>query len=152
MIAVAGCGHPDRGDDAVGLLVARAIERSHLPGVQVRFPATDGLALLQAWEGCEACIVIDAMVSGRAPGTVLALSETDWDRLRTPPACSTHSLGPAAALRLAAAIGALPPRVVVIGVEGFRFEAGADLSPEVRAAIGPATELVAAEVAEHRAG
>ena len=146
MIAVAGCGHPDRGDDAAGLLVARELERANLPGLRVQLTGTDGLALLQAWEGCNCCIVVDAMVSGCSPGSVTVLREEDWDLLRTPPACSTHSLGPAQALRLAAAIGALPPRVIVIGVEGVCFEPGPGLSPEVRGGIGAAVQVVMEEV------
>lgn len=148
MIVVAGCGHPDCGDDAAGLLVAAAIERAGLPGVRVRLTGTDGLALLQAWEESSVGIVVDAMVSGRPPGAAVVLSEADWDLLSTPPVSSTHSLGPAQALRLGAAIGALPPRVVVIGVEGARFEPGAAPSPEVRAGIAVATQLVLKEISK----
>lgn len=142
MIVVVGCGHPDRGDDAVGLLVAQEVAQANLPGVRVEQIGTDGLAMFLAWEGCDTCIVIDAMVSGRAPGTVMVLQKTDWELLRTPPDCSTHSLGPAHALRLAAALGTLPQNVVVIGVEGECFEPGADLSTAVRAGIGRAAERV----------
>lgn len=146
MIAIAGCGHPDCGDDAVGLLVASELERAHLPGVRVRMVGTDGFALFQAWDGCTSCIVVDAMVSGRAPGCVAVLREADWELLRTPPACSTHSLGPIQALRLAVAIGAAPARVIVVGVEGASFEPGGDLSPEVEAGVGMAAQLIREEV------
>ena len=146
MIVVVGCGHPDRGDDAVGLLVAQDVERANLPDVRVELIGTDGLALFQAWDGCDSCIVIDAMVSGQAPGTVMVLREADWDLLRTPPACSTHSLGPAQALRLGAALGTLPPNIVVIGVEGAHFEQGAELSSAMRSGIGSATCRVIEEI------
>jgi hydrogenase maturation protease len=150
MIAVVGCGHPDCGDDAVGLLVAQEIERANLPGVRVELIGTNGLAMFEAWEGCDSCIVVDAMVSGQAPGTVMVLREADWDLLRNPPACSTHSLGPAQALRLAAAVGALPPRVDVIGVEGAHFEQGATLSPAMRSGVNRAACRVIEEISTSR--
>jgi hydrogenase maturation protease len=54
---------------------------------------------------------------------------------------SSHHLGLAEALELARAVGRLPRRVVVYGIEGARFEAGDELSPSVAAA---AEEVAAA--------
>ncbi len=150
MIAVLGCGHPHCGDDAVGLLVVQEIERQRVPDVRVQSIGTTGLAMLDAWEGCDACIVVDAMVSGRPAGSSAVLPEADWALVRSPPASSTHSLGPAEALRLAAALGVLPARLAVIGVEGLCFAPGAALSPLVHAGLGRAAQLVLETIAEFR--
>jgi hydrogenase maturation protease len=48
---------------------------------------------------------------------------------------STHAFGVGDAVELARALGRLPRRVVVYGVEGAGFESGAPLSPAVAAAV-----------------
>jgi hydrogenase maturation protease len=48
---------------------------------------------------------------------------------------STHAFGVAEAIELARALGQLPPALVVYGVEGATFEAGAGLSAAVAAAV-----------------
>jgi hydrogenase maturation protease len=87
--------------------------------------------------------VIDAVSSGAEPGTVHR-----FDASRTPlpaslrRASSTHALGLAEAIELGRALDRLPARVIVYGIEGERFEAGAALTPAVAAAV----EAVAAAV------
>jgi hydrogenase maturation protease len=58
---IVGVGRPHRGDDAAGLLAARLVR-----GTEV----LDGASLLDAFEGADAVVVLDAMRSGRPPGTV----------------------------------------------------------------------------------
>ena len=55
----------------------------------------------------------------------------------------THALGLAAVVELARALGRLPERVVVVGVEAERFDHGVPLSPAVAAAVTPAADAVA---------
>ena len=55
---------------------------------------------------------------------------------------STHLLGVAEAVELARALGRLPARTVVYGIEGASFDTGAALSPEAAAAV----EVVAAAI------
>jgi hydrogenase maturation protease len=60
---------------------------------------------------------------------------------------STHGLGVAEAVALGDALGRLPRRLIIIGIEGRRFEVGADLSPEVARAVDEAVRLGLEEVA-----
>jgi hypothetical protein len=62
------------------------------------------------------------------------------------PASSTHAFGVHAALELARALGRLPQRVVVLGVVGARFDAGAALSTAVRSAISPLADAALREL------
>ena len=48
---------------------------------------------------------------------------------------STHAFGAAEAIELARVLGRLPRRLIVVGIEGARFDAGVGLSPEVAAAV-----------------
>ena len=60
-------------------------------------------------------------------------------------AASTHALGLGDAIELARALGRLPERLIVFGIEAAGFEAGADLSPAVAGAIEPVAEAVLRE-------
>jgi hydrogenase maturation protease len=80
-------------------------------------------------------ILVDAVVSGREPGTV-----TGFDAVAAPlPAvfsgCSSHSFGVAEAVELARALGRLPKRLNVYGIEGSEFTQGVGLSPKVARAV-----------------
>lgn len=134
---VLGVGNPLRGDDAAGLVAAERLDG--------RLHEGDATGLLDAWEGADAAIVIDAVRSGAAAGTVHRLdasAEPLPASLRT--STSTHAIGVAEAIELARALGRLPRRVVVYGIEGGRFEAGAPLSLEVAAAVDRVVESVQA--------
>ncbi len=62
---------------------------------------------------------------------------TDAVRERIPAGLcrSTHTLGPIEAVEVARALGSLPARVTLIGIEGGDFSWGTGLSPEVEAAV-----------------
>ncbi|MDE3154179.1 MAG: hydrogenase maturation protease [Acidobacteriota bacterium] len=144
---VIGVGNPLRGDDGVGAAVVRRLRTRVWPGVAVRELDGDGTALMEQWSGAAAVVVVDAMVSGAAPGTIAR-----FDAVREPlPAgafhLSTHALGLSDAIELARAMEALPPSLIVYGVEGEGFDAGAPLSAAVAAAVPVVAERIAREIA-----
>ena len=149
-LVVIGIGNSLRCDDAAGLEVARALRaRAAERGIAVREHEGETLALLDAWHGARAVVLADAVHSGAAPGTVHRIDascEALPDRFRS--SSSTHAVGLADAIELARALGRLPSRVVVFGVEGRRFAAGSRVSREVRAAIEPLAERVLEEMRE----
>lgn len=131
---VFGIGNPSRRDDGVGVWVARALAARLDDRADVRVLADDGFALVDALAGTQAALLVDAVQSGAAPGTVHR-----FDALAGPlPAallrCSTHLLGVAEAVELARALGQLPERLQVYGIEGADFGVGEGLSPAVVAA------------------
>ena len=137
---ILGCGNPDRPDDAAGVLVARRLREM---GIAAQEFTGDPLALIEVWNGSREVILIDTVVSGVAPGAI-----TVWDAGKTPLppeqfCCSTHAFGIAEAVEIARALGRLPPRLLIYGIEGVRFEVGGSLTPEVAAAI----ERLAGEIA-----
>jgi hydrogenase maturation protease len=125
---VIGVGNAARGDDAAGLIAARRLGGLEHEG--------DPVALLDVWRGAELAVVIDAVSSGAEPGTVHrfdATAEPLPAHLRG--SSSTHALGLAEAIELGRALGRLPARLIVYGIEGERFEAGTELTPAVAAAV-----------------
>ena len=134
-LVVIGVGNRARRDDAAGLVAAE-----QLAG---RLHEGDATGLLDAWEGADLAIVIDAVRSGADPGTIHRLDASAAPlpaRLRT--STSTHAIGVGEAIELARALGRLPRRVLVLGIEGRRFEAGVGLSREVAAAVDRVVESV----------
>lgn len=159
-VRVVGVGNRYRGDDGAGLAAAERLgEAANVP-VTLLDAAGDGTALLEAWGGVETVVVLDAMHSGAAAGTVRRL-DGPVDRPAALsamlgagriPGGSTHGLGVAEAIALGEALGRLPRRLVVIGIEGARFDAGEGLSPEVDRALDHAVSLGLEEIARvHRA-
>ncbi len=146
-ILVVGVGNDDRGDDAAGLAVVRHLAGRIGPGVSVVEAGTDLTSLLDAWRGASAVVVVDAMTSGAAPGT-LRRFEATWVPLpaRAFRVTSSHAFGVAEVIELARALGRLPPRVVVFGIEAGCVDAGAALSPAVNAAVRDAVSRVLDEV------
>ncbi len=128
---IIGCGTVDRGDDAAGLLVAR---RLHDLGVEALERSGEGLSLIESWEGADAVILIDAVVTGRPPGTLTVWDASDARVAPEFARCSTHAFGVAEAVRLARVLGRMPARFVIYGIEGRRFALGSALSPEVMSA------------------
>lgn len=157
-VLVVGLGSPDRGDDAVGGLVAAEVARvvvdRRLVGVHV-VEHEDPTALVDLLDPAgsdgpwEAVILVDAVRSGAAPGTVTVLEvgsggqdfESLGARLDPGPA-GTHGFGLAGSIELARALDRLPRRVLVVGVDAVSFAHGAPLSDPVAAAIGPAVDAV----------
>lgn len=139
---VIGVGNPYRNDDAVGLVVARRIRELNLQGVTVIEANGEGASLIDAWQGADNVILIDAVCSGKEPGTI---HRFDVHRQNLPAQLfnhSTHSFGVAAAVELARALNHLPQHLIVYGIEGKDFNAGITLRLEVEEATRCAVERV----------
>jgi len=143
---VVGVGNPLRGDDAVGIAVAERLRGRVPEDVQVLECEQEPSRLLDAWGDADLALVVDACSSGEAPGTVSRFDASS-DPLPTRVfRSSTHAFGVGDAVELARALDRLPRRVVVFGVEGGQFTAGAPLSPEVRSAVERVAQDVVREL------
>ena len=147
-VVVIGVGNPDRGDDGVGPEVVGRLEGRVPAGVGlVRLAAADPAGIIEAWSGAGRVVLVDAMVSGAVPGTIIRFDASAAPLPAGVRLASTHVLGAETAVEMARALGRLPGRLVVYGVEGEAFSVGAGLSPAVAAALPAATDRVLAEVA-----
>jgi hydrogenase maturation protease len=93
-----------------------------------------GQRLLDVLDGQGTLLVIDAAVTADAPGTIHCF-EWPEPRIEAMRPGSTHHVLPAVALRLADALGLLPPRVMVFGIEIEHLDLSQGLSPSVAAAV-----------------
>lgn len=145
-LLVVGIGNPDRGDDGIGPMVVRQLVGRVSSDVAIIERSGDALALIDDWAGRDAVILVDAAVSGAAPGSVRRI---DLLRDALPPELSlssTHAFGVAEATGLAGALGLLPAHVIAYAVEGANFDPGAPISPPVAAAAGEVATRIAAEL------
>ena len=134
------------GDDAAGLAVVEVLALHALPpGVSVHRCERPVPDLLDALEGADAAILVDAARTGAAPGTVQRLEPGELARSGSP---SSHGLGVAEAMALAQALGRMPARIELLALE-IADPRGPALTPAARAAVAEAVRsalMIAGEI------
>jgi hydrogenase maturation protease len=142
---VIGIGNPYRRDDGIGPEVATQIQGRRLPGVRVVISDGEPSGLLEAWEGADLAVVVDAIQRVPAsPGRIHRLTASQLETGCT--AASSHGLGVPDAIRLGRALERLPWLVVILAVEGADTGPGTGLSDAVAAAVPQAVAAVMAEL------
>ena len=142
---VVGVGNAFRGDDGVGLAVVERLRGAVPAGVEILTCEQEASRVIDAIEGREAAVLVDASSLGAAPGTIHRFDASAEPIPARSFRSSTHAFGVGEAIELARALGKLPGTVVVYGVEGGEFSAGEGLSPAVAAAVEPAANAVMGE-------
>ena len=142
---VLGLGNPYLRDDGVGITVAKELQRRNLgEGTLVRAHQTFDLWLLSEFSGASRLIIVDAVRSGSAPGTI-----TEYEVAPRPGPLSSlpglHSLELHDLIDFASRMGLLSCPVTIIGVEPRDCEVGEGLSREVERTIPEVVALVAAK-------
>ena len=141
-VVVIGVGNPYRGDDAAGLVAVERLQSRVPDGVSVLACEQEPTRIIDAWTGARAALIVDAVQSGAEPGT---LHRVDASREPVPAhvfRSSTHAFGVGEAIELARALGRLPERIVVYGVEGATVAAGVGLTPQVETAVDGVVEAL----------
>ena len=141
-----GIGNELRGDDAAGLLVARALGERAPAGVEALELEGEPVDLIAAWEGAEAVVLADAAAPAGEPGRVRRFDLGAGPLPAALAGPSTHVLGLPEAIELARALDRLPDRLVAFAIEGAGFELGAGPGAAVRAAAARVAELARAEL------
>ena len=153
-VRVIACGNAHAGDDGAGLAVAadlrqRLRDRGAIDVVEAGTPAR----ILDLLTGVDAAIVLDAVRSDGAhrPGEIVRIEDLRGGvpgGLRS--SLSSHGLGVAEAVGVAAAVGPVP-RVAFLGVEADGATEGADVSKAVADSLpllADAAERLAVELSE----
>jgi hydrogenase maturation protease len=126
-----GVGNLYRRDDGVGLYVAQRLRLENVPGVCVIEHSGEGTSLMEALADVESVILVDAVCSGAAPGTIHAF-DPNAERLPVNTfSGSSHAFGVAEAVELARSLGRLPGCCRIYGIEAACVSMGIGLTPVV---------------------
>lgn len=143
---VIGIGNWSRGDDAIGLAVARSLIDSGIAAIRVECLHGSEVDLLELWRDQDRVILVDAICSSSPPGTV-----HQWDLSTALPLPvfrpgTSHAFDLSGVIELAKELDRLPHSLKLYGIEGARFDPGRELSPEIKQAIPLVVETIKKEV------
>ncbi len=140
-ILVIGIGNRFRGDDGIGPAVVDSL-RADPPPATICETSGEATELIETWSDAKLVLIVDCISSGAPPGTI---HQIEANSQTLPPQilqASTHSFGLAEAVELGRALGRLPPRLIVYGIEGRDFGHGQTLSEPVASVVETVAERI----------
>jgi hydrogenase maturation protease len=148
-ILVLGIGNLVMSDDGIGVRVVQQLAGGYRfpPGVRILDGGTLGLDLLPQLEGVERLLVVDAVETGKDPGTLIRLAGEDVPVVLETKV-SPHQMGLKDLLAVAMLQGFAPHEMVLLGVQPELLLMGMDLSPPVAAQQEALVDRVLAELSE----
>jgi hydrogenase maturation protease len=141
-------GHEYRLDDAVGIFIGNHPKLSILPGLQILGDPADGIALMEAWKGKSLVILVDAVLAGKAPGTVVRVDALAAGIPGEISFLTSHQLNLAECIKLSRILGWLPERLILYGIQPLQTDYGIGLSEPVRIGAETAAERIYSEVTQ----
>jgi hydrogenase maturation protease len=144
---IVGIGNPDRGDDAVGRIVARQLMQRAPADVRIVEHAGEATALLNDFRSARSAWLIDAAQSGSPPGTIHRIDCSTTDAVPPRGSLTSHGFGAAEAIALARILGTLPLHCIVYAITAGQFALGAAPSPAVTLAAHDVVKRILAELA-----
>lgn len=146
-ILVLGIGNILLRDEGVGVRALERLMDMHClpPEVRTLDGGTMGLDLLPYLEETSSLLVLDAVQTGRPPGSLVRL-EGDEIPAALAIKLSVHQVGFHELLAASRFRGMLPSRLVLWGIEPGSLDWGLDLSPAVAAALDPMVAAAAQEL------
>lgn len=139
---IIGIGNEFRRDDGAGIMIARRTREICPPEVVVQEESGEGASLMEAWANFATVILIDAVSSGSPIGKIHRLNPLEGPIPTEFFHYSTHAFSIAEAVEMARALGRLPERMVIYGIEGNEFGWGTGLSPEVEEVLDEVVDLI----------
>ena len=148
-VVVIGLGNEHRRDDGVGPAVAAEVAARRPPGIRVLTCAVEPTAILDAWDGADLAVVVDAAAGPDAvPGQVRRCA---IDEVVDPGALSSHDLNLVQTYELARVLDRAPRRGVLLTVDVADTRHGVGLSSAVAQAVPAAAAMVLDECSRSRA-
>jgi hydrogenase maturation protease len=138
---VLALGNPLRGDDGVGAAVLQALPALP-PSVTGLDGGTAGLGLVLSLQGYDRAIIIDAADMGETPGTWRRFTPDSLHTRKPDLRGTLHDAGLAEALLLGEALQALPPEIIIFGIQPREVGWSPGLTPAVAAAIPGLCEAI----------
>jgi hydrogenase maturation protease len=156
-VLIACVGNIFLGDDGFGVEVARSLSKRQLPeGVSVKDYGIRGFdlayALLDPWD---LVIIVDALSRGEAAGTLYAIEPELNGPASQNAELNPHGMDPVRVLSLAASMGTISAKVLVVGCEphdfGDELEGRMGLSSPIQDVVEAASDMILDVVATNSA-
>jgi hydrogenase maturation protease len=147
VLAIIGCGNPNRSDDGAGVVAAQRLQAAFAaepaPGVSVFDTGTSGLEVMFKARGSRELILIDACSSGSEPGAIFELPGSELER-QPEPSYTLHGVRWEHALYAGRKIfkHEFPEQVTVFLIEQHSLALGLELSPAVERAVTRVVEKI----------
>jgi hydrogenase maturation protease len=144
---VLGVGNLLMADEGVGPHAIAALTRDYeiAPEAALIDGGCSAMELLDDMAGADLLLIVDAVASGKAPGSVVKLEGADVPRFFTTK-LSPHQVGLSDVLATLAIMELSPKETVIIGVEPERLALDMELSPTVNAVMPRVLGEVIAEL------
>ncbi|XWN31586.1 MAG: hydrogenase maturation protease [Devosia sp.] len=123
-----GVGNEHRADDGIGPAIVKAIAEDAPDGVDCVIESGEATRLMEAWQGYDAVLIVDAAAMDAPAGILIHLDPLAEDLPAIAGDPSSHGLGVPQAVRLSAALGTLPNTLQIVSINGEDFSHSANLS------------------------
>ena len=135
-VVVLGVGNVLMSDEGVGPHAIEAFAEGYSApqGVMLVDGGTSAMELLDDMAGAELLLIMDAVASGSAPGTLIRLEGADVPKFFTRK-LSPHQVGIADVMATLELTGESPKETIILGVEPGEMSMGMELSPAVACAV-----------------
>jgi hydrogenase maturation protease len=146
-VLVLGVGSILMMDEGIGIRAVEELQRRYRfpENVEILDGGTSGIELLSYISGRDYLIIIDAIISGNPPGTVLRVEGEDIHaRFRT--RISPHQIGLSDLLAAATLTDEIPKQILLFGIEPKEIRTGIGLSDEVKANLDRLVRVVVDEL------
>lgn len=138
---VIGIGNRYRRDDGSALFVLDALAGRVPPGTVVLESDGEPARLIKSWADAPIAVVIETVRGGSTPGSV---SHITWEKdlAFSSGERNSHGLGVIEAVALGRAVGRMPRKLRLVGIEPEDLGWGEGLSDAVARSVSGAAELV----------
>jgi hydrogenase maturation protease len=143
---VIGVGNRWRRDDAAGFEVVDALQDRIDDTVALVQSDGEPTRLLDAFALAPTVVMVDAVVTGAAPGTIHRFSDEELPN-QMGIGQSSHLVQLVETIELGKLLGKLPNGLVLIGIEATDFANGEGMTDPVTKGVAKAVEAVLAELA-----
>lgn len=142
---IIGVGNRWRRDDIAGIAVLDELRSRVADDVELVESDGEPTRLIDAFERAPQVVMVDAVVTGAAPGTVHRFSDTELPN-QMGIGQSSHLVQLVETIELGKLLGKLPNGLVLIGIEAIDFDNGEGMTSEVEAAVQAAARAVLREL------
>ncbi|MBU3967217.1 MAG: hydrogenase maturation protease [Euryarchaeota archaeon] len=146
-VSVIGIGNSIMGDDGVGIHAVLKLREMGLPAAVEIFDAgTDAFYAIEAMDGKDKAIILDACKGGKSSGTVYRfICDPIHEKWEPAFGLSMHGMN-FMDIMITSEAFKLPPEIVLLGVEPEKIDWSTELSPKVKEALPLLIEMVIREL------